>query len=53
MRGGSLMGAGFTMGAHQVPRYFLYICLGYGVQAWVLVLPWEHAQAPDISCIFV
>ncbi len=45
------MGAGSPMGAHPVPRYFMYICLGYGVQAWELVLPWEHTQCPDISCI--
>jgi hypothetical protein len=47
------MGAGSPMGAHPGPRYFMYICLGYGVQAWELVLPWEHTQGPDIHCIFV
>ncbi len=47
------IGAGSPMGAHPGPRYFLYICLGYGVQAWDLVLPWEHTQGPDISCIYV
>jgi hypothetical protein len=52
------------MEAHPVPRYFLYICLGYGVKDWdiflgycdkdwELVIPWEHTQGPDIACIFV
>jgi hypothetical protein len=47
------MGAGSPMGACSGPRYFLYICLGYGVKEWELFIPWKHNQGADMSCIFV